>query len=189
MSKIKTNFVEQTNNPIFYETKEFTFESFGNSEEEAIKNAAPIVMEVFDTDVGIFDSTDDYMGRTFIFLDDPEYQSAIGFDVNRIEKPMWFPIKYAMDSPEDKENGARILVSFTITGFDTDFPVDTENVRLHEQVINPITKLPILMPELGIESYNIVINALGLRGLVSTGLLPVKKAYVKFSVKSLLPPE
>lgn len=33
------------------------------------------------------------------------------------------------------------------------------------------------------------INVLGLRNLVSGGLLPVKKAFVKFSVKSLLPSE
>jgi hypothetical protein len=44
------------------------------------------------------------------------------------------------------------------------------------------------MPDLGIEEYQVIINVLGLRGLISTGLLPVKKAYVKFSVKSLLPP-
>ena len=44
------------------------------------------------------------------------------------------------------------------------------------------------MPDLEIEEYNVVINVLGLRDLLSTGLLPVKKAYIKFSVKSLLPP-
>ena len=45
------------------------------------------------------------------------------------------------------------------------------------------------MPSLEIEQYNIIINVLGLRNLVSTGLLPVKKAFIKFSVKSLLPSE
>jgi hypothetical protein len=44
------------------------------------------------------------------------------------------------------------------------------------------------MPDLKIDQFNIDINVLGLRGLVSTGLLPVKKAFVKFSVKSILPP-
>ena len=33
------------------------------------------------------------------------------------------------------------------------------------------------------------IMVLGLRDLVSNGLLPIKKAYVKFNLKSLLPPE
>lgn len=34
-----------------------------------------------------------------------------------------------------------------------------------------------------------IINVLGLRSLVSAGMLPVRKAFVKFSVKSLLPSE
>lgn len=35
---------------------------------------------------------------------------------------------------------------------------------------------------------NVDINVLGMRDLVSASPLPIKKAYVKFSVKSLLPP-
>jgi len=44
------------------------------------------------------------------------------------------------------------------------------------------------MPRLDIEEYNVEVNVLGLRSLVSTGLLPIRKAYIKFSVKSVLPP-
>jgi hypothetical protein len=44
------------------------------------------------------------------------------------------------------------------------------------------------MPNLKIKSMNVDINVLGLRDLITTGLLPIKKAYIKFSVKSLLPP-
>ena len=44
------------------------------------------------------------------------------------------------------------------------------------------------MPDLKIDQFNIDINVLGLRNLVSTGLLRVKKAFTKFSVKSILPP-
>ena len=43
------------------------------------------------------------------------------------------------------------------------------------------------MPDLNIKPYKIDISILGLRDLVSTGLLPVNKAYIKFSLKSLLP--
>ena len=39
-----------------------------------------------------------------------------------------------------------------------------------------------------IEEFVVEINVLGLRSLVSTGLLPIRKAYIKFSVKSVLPP-
>jgi hypothetical protein len=44
------------------------------------------------------------------------------------------------------------------------------------------------MPDLAILCMNVDINVLGLRDLVSPGLCPIKKAYIKFSVKSLLPP-
>jgi len=39
------------------------------------------------------------------------------------------------------------------------------------------------------KEYNIEINCLGLRMLQSFGLLPVKKPFVKFNLRSLLPPE
>ena len=43
------------------------------------------------------------------------------------------------------------------------------------------------MPDLDIKPYHTEISILGLRELVSTGLLPVNKAFVKFCLKSLLP--
>ena len=39
------------------------------------------------------------------------------------------------------------------------------------------------------KEYTIEINVLGLRYLQSCGLLPVKKPFIKFNIKSLLPPE
>lgn len=37
--------------------------------------------------------------------------------------------------------------------------------------------------------YNAQINILGLRQLESFGLLPIRKPYIKFNIKSMLPPE
>lgn len=37
--------------------------------------------------------------------------------------------------------------------------------------------------------YNAQINILGLRQLESFGLLPIKKPFIKFNIKSMLPPE
>jgi hypothetical protein len=34
----------------------------------SIDKAAPIILNFFDVDVGMFDSEDDYMGRAIIFL-------------------------------------------------------------------------------------------------------------------------
>lgn len=38
------------------------------------------------------------------------------------------------------------------------------------------------------EEFRVEINVLGLRSLASPGLLQVKKAYIKFMLKSLVPP-
>lgn len=43
------------------------------------------------------------------------------------------------------------------------------------------------MPNLGIKEYKCEIVVLGLRNLVSTGLLPINKAFAKFNLKSMLP--
>jgi len=40
-----------------------------------------------------------------------------------------------------------------------------------------------------VKEYDLDINVLGLRQLESFGLMPIKKPFVKFNVKSLLPPE
>lgn len=53
---------------------------------------------------------------------------------------------------------------------------------------NQIPRNPITMPVLDIDEYHFDITVLGMRDLVSPGLLPIKKAYLKFSVKSILPP-
>jgi hypothetical protein len=42
---------------------------------------------------------------------------------------------------------------------------------------------------LDFKEYTIEINALGLRNLQSFGLMPVKKPFIKFNLRSLLPPE
>lgn len=44
------------------------------------------------------------------------------------------------------------------------------------------------MPDLDIGQFNVDITILGFRNLISPGILPINKAYAKFSVKSILPP-
>ena len=39
------------------------------------------------------------------------------------------------------------------------------------------------------EDFNVEITVLGLRSLQSVGILPVKKAYIIFMLKSLVPPD
>ena len=43
------------------------------------------------------------------------------------------------------------------------------------------------MPNLKILEYKTEIIALGMRNLISNGIMPVNRAYMKFNLKSLLP--
>jgi hypothetical protein len=45
------------------------------------------------------------------------------------------------------------------------------------------------MPDLRIKEFACTIMVLGLRELVSNGILPIRKAFVKFNLKSLLKSE
>jgi len=44
-----------------------------------------------------------------------------------------------------------------------------------------------MMPDLKVQDYKVEIVALGLRNLISNGVLPVNRAFMKFNLKSLLP--
>jgi len=46
-----------------------------------------------------------------------------------------------------------------------------------------------LMETVMFDEYNIEISILGLRDLQSVGILPVKKAFIVFNLKSLVPPD
>ena len=45
------------------------------------------------------------------------------------------------------------------------------------------------METVNFSEYKIEINILGLRDLQSVGILPVKKAFIVFNLKSLVPPD
>ena len=91
--------------------------------------------------------------------------------------PKWHPIKYTQGSGKTGE----ILVSFIQTKeFDHDWVVPNKAVKMIG--INDPTAV------VEFAEYRVELNVLGLRGLVSPGLLPVKKAYIDFLLKSMVPP-
>lgn len=65
-----------------------------------------------------------------------------------------------------------ILVSFSVLD-----PRKQFSKSLDDIVLNPKR-----------EEYNVTINVLGLRDLQSPGILPVRKPFIKFMLRSLLPP-
>ena len=68
-----------------------------------------------------------------------------------------------------------MLVSFSVVQDDYTYKI-------------PITYLK-LTEEIEYKDYSVEINVLGLRELESFGLMPVKKPFIKFNLRSLLPPE
>lgn len=58
---------------------------------------------------------------------------------------------------------------------DFNFKTPLKHMRIRDQVETP--------------EFVIDINILGLRNLQSVGILPVKKAFIVFNLKSLVPPE
>lgn len=85
-------------------------------------------------------------------------------------KPRWHPFKFAPTEPDCGE----VLVAFAVVEHDYNFEMKPENVNLHTRVTQ--------------SEFNLDILILGLRNLQSPGILPVKKAFIKFKCKSIVPP-
>ncbi len=125
------------------------------------------MLNIWDKDEGIMES-DDFIVRAVVFLKDAAYSED-----DTIPEPKWH--KVTMGFGKNEASIGEILVSFALVPDDYRFKVPTEYMNLTEY--------------LDFKEYNIEINVLGLRQLQSVGLMPVKKPFVKFNLRSLLPPE
>ena len=117
-----------------------------------------------DRDEGTFE-TDDFIGRAVIFLKDINFSTD-----NRVPIPAWYPV--GMGFGDLNLMQGEMLISFSIVISDYQYALEPEKV--------------LLKPET--EDFLIEINVLGLRDVESCSLMPVKKPFVKFNLKSLLPP-
>jgi hypothetical protein len=68
-----------------------------------------------------------------------------------------------------------MLCSFSVVEDDYMFKIPIDYLKLTEQI--------------EYKNFLVEINILGLRNLESFGLMPVKKPFIKFNLRSLLPPE
>ena len=68
-----------------------------------------------------------------------------------------------------------MLVSFAVVEDDYNFKIPINYLKLTDEIIY--------------KEYNVELNILGLRNLESIGLVPVRKPFIKFNLRSLLPPE
>jgi hypothetical protein len=132
----------------------------------------PFILDVYDSDLARSkhgkDVKSDFLGRSFVKWTPFMHYS----DDNRIIIPTWQPLSLSPNVPPEGE----ILVSFTIAK-ENDFKFDkpVNETHLYEMVQHI--------------DQDININVLGLRDLKTTGLVPVRKAFIQFNVKSLVPPD
>ena len=68
-----------------------------------------------------------------------------------------------------------MLLSFSVVEDDYAYKIPIEYMKLTEQI--------------EYANFNVEINILGLRNLESFGLMPVKKPFLRFNLRSLLPPD
>lgn len=111
---------------------------------------------------------DDYLGRCVVYLSN----ASLSTD-DTIPEPKWHDIRIGF-SESDPPCG-QMLVSFAVVEDDYSFKIPINYLSLTE--------------EIEYKDFNVEINVLGLRNLESFGLMPVKKPFIKFNLRSLLPPE
>lgn len=176
-AEVKTRIIEDSLNPIYFETLEMLYDMAD------LDNSPPIVLDIWDQDKGVFGSESfDFLGRCTVYLNEAstnplseqrskskEYVDSC----NKVPLPKWHPIRMGFD--ESLPSCGEVLCSFVIVQDDFDFKTP---VKQH--------KLANIIP---MKEYNVEINMLGLRNLESFGLMPVRKPYIRFRIKSLLPPE
>ena len=80
-----------------------------------------------------------------------------------------------MGFDESAPASGQVLCSFVVAPDDFQFALPVKHVKLSDHVPT--------------KDYTLEINVMGLRQLESFGLMPIRKAFVRFRVKSLLPPE
>ena len=156
----RTQVIDDNLNPIFYEALDLMYEA------NTIDELPPFIIDCYDEDATLIGSNDaDYLARATIYKED-----CIWTDGDAFMTPKWHPLKFAPNSPAAGE----ILVSFAIVEDDYSFVRPIEHVNLAENV--------------EMHEFQVSMNVLGMRGLQSPGILPVKKAFVNFNLKGLVPP-
>ena len=158
----KTPVVEDNLNPIFYSTIEAFFDCVREDE------APPIILNIYDFDDGLISDSLDFLGRAIINLEDSDFSED-----DTIRPPKWHKVidGFNVNSPSCGE----ILCSFALVLDDFRFKYPVQYFKLESTI--------------PMKEQNVDINILGLRYLESLGILPVKKAFIRFLMKSLLPPE
>ena len=130
----------------------------------------PIVVDLYDMDVNpIKQNSIDFLSRTVLTLKDIEKNLVEESD--EIAIPKWFPLRYKKGGPRC----GKVLMSFAIV------TADFKSTEVNK--VNIPEKAGITM-----KKFKVMMNILGLRHLQTAGILPVKKAFILFNIKSMVSP-
>ena len=110
--------------------------------------------------------TDDFICRCTIPILEANYVQQ-----EEVPDPKWHDCRLKPGAP----SCGQILVAFAVLDGETSYKVPLKYVPLKEKA--------------QFEEFQVDINILGLRDLQSVGILPVKKAFIVFALKSLVPPD
>lgn len=152
-----------------------------------LESYPPFIFDIYDHDDELFDSTPDFLCRAIIEPEDcaivmqeefeqckqhgqPECDLCAHLMAEIPKTPRWHPCYYSPGTPKCGE----ILVSFAVSD--------------HDFVYSKPAKAIDLSATVDFRDFEINMLILGMRSLASPGILPVKKAFVNFNVKSLVPP-
>lgn len=185
----RTQTIEDNNNPLYYEVLELDYEVRDIND---LESYPPFILDVFDEDQELMDSSDDYLARAIVEPEecftigdgkdangDPIKQWSISlqkdFEIDRNNeipaRPQWHPLNFMPGEPKCGE----ILVSFSVSQIDYNY-------------VQRSVKSVDLASRVEFREFDLTMLILGLRGLESPGILPVKKAFIQFNLKSLVPP-
>lgn len=123
-------------------------------------------MDLYDKDTSCIGSdSEDFLSRALLFVQNMDYSNG-----DTIPKPEWHSLHFRKGGPTCGE----VLLSFAIVADDYNFKKTLEKLKMEKEV--------------EMKEFGVSMNILGLRGLQSPGLLPIKKAFLQFNLKSLVPP-
>lgn len=140
----RTRTIEDSLNPIYFETIEMLYDMAD------LETAPPIIFNIWDHDADLFDSSDDFLGRSVIYLKDASTNLEFGDDeaqCNEIPKPKWHDIRIGFD--ESTPPCGQVLCSFVVARDDFDFQTPAQYLRLEDKVPT--------------KEYDLDINVLGMR--------------------------
>lgn len=123
----------------------------------------PLIINVHDYDVKLVGKAEyEFLGSTHMFLN--QFNQAQ--DYAKIPEPTWHNLKYS----EDSKMGKISLSATIINASERADNLRPRVVKMNQQLVD----------------HSIKIRILGLRNLQSSGLIPVKKPYIKINTSSLM---